>query len=690
MSAQPTNTAPSQPDDPYASPTKFCDLIMKGGITSGVVYPSAVCELAKVYTFKNIGGASAGAIAAAAAAAAECGRISGRRRAGGESGFGELERMPAWLAGNLSHLFRPDPPTRPLFNLLRAFLESGKGASKAAALVQAGVLNFPKGALAGMALGAPLLVTSALTLLWAPGGAPGLSLLGAAGVFYVLLLMILFAALGVAVQAGLRAASAIPENHYGICSGIEPSAPDDPSPPLRRTEVLPLTNWLTDELDQLAGLPTEPVTLEGGAVVRRPLTFGDLWNASGRANGGGRDLNLEMMTTNLTFGRPYRLPFETRQFFYRPEEFLAFFPRRVVEWMVNNPRRPRGKTEQERLARQKRWLAIRERQGLLPLPDPENLPVVVATRMSLSFPILLSAVPLYAVDWDRRENAAAKKSKTQPIFERCLFSDGGIGSNFPIHFFDQALPRWPTFGINLRDLSPQDADRRRLECLPQLTRGGGSRADCDFTRLVDSNSEGMTAQWDRFDAGSGAGRLAGFLNAIVNTMYNWADNAQMQVPGYRDRIVHVYTTQEEGGLNLNMSRATIEALSARGKLAGEKLRRRFTGADRSRLSWDNHRWVRYRSTMALIEKMLGELDTAYRSPLPGDRPYEELITRRQGEEPGSYPWRPLSRRDFAARATRRLIEVAAEWASSGESFKEGNFIDGAPRPTPEMRIKPRI
>ncbi|HZX67238.1 MAG TPA: patatin-like phospholipase family protein, partial [Candidatus Elarobacter sp.] len=52
-----------------------CDIVMKGGITSGVVYPAAVVEISKKFVFKNIGGTSAGAIAAALTAAAE------RRRA---------------------------------------------------------------------------------------------------------------------------------------------------------------------------------------------------------------------------------------------------------------------------------------------------------------------------------------------------------------------------------------------------------------------------------------------------------------------------------------------------------------------------------------------------------------------------------------------------------------------------------
>lgn len=52
------------------------DLTMEGGTTSGVVYPLAVCELASSFRFRNVGGASAGAIAAALTAAAELGRSS--------------------------------------------------------------------------------------------------------------------------------------------------------------------------------------------------------------------------------------------------------------------------------------------------------------------------------------------------------------------------------------------------------------------------------------------------------------------------------------------------------------------------------------------------------------------------------------------------------------------------------------
>ena len=44
----------------YSGPSRTCDIVMKGGITSGVVYPHAICELARTYRFVDVGGTSAG------------------------------------------------------------------------------------------------------------------------------------------------------------------------------------------------------------------------------------------------------------------------------------------------------------------------------------------------------------------------------------------------------------------------------------------------------------------------------------------------------------------------------------------------------------------------------------------------------------------------------------------------------
>src|SRR5688572_18344415 len=113
------------------SPTgPFCDMVMKGGITSGVVYPKAVTEIARTHTFKSIGGTSAGAIAASAAAAAQLGK---RRNADG-GGFALLEGLPNFLREengsghtNLFTFFQPQPETRSVFEVLTAALNC-KGA----------------------------------------------------------------------------------------------------------------------------------------------------------------------------------------------------------------------------------------------------------------------------------------------------------------------------------------------------------------------------------------------------------------------------------------------------------------------------------------------------------------------------------------------------------------------------------
>ncbi len=97
-----------------------CDIVMKGGITSGIVYPAAVFEIAKRFRFVNVGGTSAGAIAAVVTAAAERRRI----RTGDESGFDDVSRIPDELAANnlLFNLFRPNRGTRSAFKAVTFLL----------------------------------------------------------------------------------------------------------------------------------------------------------------------------------------------------------------------------------------------------------------------------------------------------------------------------------------------------------------------------------------------------------------------------------------------------------------------------------------------------------------------------------------------------------------------------------------
>ena len=96
-----------------------CDMILKGGVTSGVVYPRAILEVAKKYRLRSIGGTSAGAIAAGFAAAAEY-----ARRNGDPAGYARLDECCAKLPSILSGLFQP--PAH-----LRSLLQAGLGLTAA-------------------------------------------------------------------------------------------------------------------------------------------------------------------------------------------------------------------------------------------------------------------------------------------------------------------------------------------------------------------------------------------------------------------------------------------------------------------------------------------------------------------------------------------------------------------------------
>ena len=113
-----------------------CDLVMKGGITSGIVYPPAVVEIAKDHRLRNIGGSSAGAIAAAAAAAAELGRFSK------SGGFELLATLPKQLSEvdrtgrtRLQRLFQAQPSTTDLFDLFW-LVRSTKGKQRRSGAIQ--------------------------------------------------------------------------------------------------------------------------------------------------------------------------------------------------------------------------------------------------------------------------------------------------------------------------------------------------------------------------------------------------------------------------------------------------------------------------------------------------------------------------------------------------------------------------
>lgn len=617
-------------------PRLDCDLVMKGGITSGVIYPPLVEELSDTYAFRSIGGTSAGAIAAAATAAAEHGR-----RRGEQGGFARLGALPRELGrvqedgrSRLSHLFQPSGRTRPLFDLAMAALDASSGRAGKLAVASAAVGPNLGRALAAASPGIALVALGAWVA--ATGGASWIvvAALAAAG------LAVAAVGLAVGTVAGLaRTLSAeVPANGFGLCSGMP-----DPAGPTSRHQ--PLTPWLTELLDTLAGKDPEGP----------PLTFGDLWEEGGSADepvppAERRAVTLEMVTTCLTHGRPYRLPFETKIFFFDPEEMRRLFPARIVRHLVEHQRRPVRPDD-----------PVAEHGGpLLPFPDPADVPVVVATRMSLSFPGLLSAVPLHAVDYSWSENADVPPgARTKAT--RLWFSDGGISSNFPVHFFDAPLPGRPTFGVNLRDVHPARPDSRVW--LPDNNRGG-------------------TLEWVHDMPGEGLRGLAGFFGRIFGTMQAWMDDTQIGVPGYRDRVVHVSHTADEGGLNLDMPERVIVALGERGREAGRRLKERFAWTEGAPPSagWTNHRWVRLRSTLALLEDALLEARVAWGDGGPST--FSSLL--REGGEGEAYAL-PAARRALVREHLDALARALDQWVD-----EDLRLAQGAPRPPPELQIRPRM
>jgi len=362
------------------------------------------------------------------------------------------------------------------------------------------------------------------------------------------------------------------------------------------------------------------------------------------------DVNLEMITTNATFGRPYAFP-SSAGFYYDPEELRRYFPDHVIEWMKARPRKPVDDKEAAHFEA--------NAPGKLPLPAASDLPVIVATRMSLAFPILLCAVPLYAADYTIPIPKGAV-----PKLERCWFSDGGISSNFPVTLFDSPLPRWPTFAIDLESFSeahPRDADESKNVYMPE------------------SNSEGILPTFTRFTA------LPGFLSAVLGAMQNWNDNTQSRLPGYRDRIVTVFLDGDEGGLNLDMPPDVLDRLRARGAAAGALIAGRFKtpsllAPGTGTMNWEMHRWTRLRSALGAGKAYLTALARAVANPEIPDVTYDDLINATGGAPAHHYP--------LQIGSNARVAEIADRLAQLGTDMAPVSAIDdGLPKPSPALVLR---
>lgn len=722
---------PPPPLDALDGPPRerFCDLVMKGGVVDGIVYPWAIVELARHYRFQKLGGTSVGAMAAALTAAAEY-----QRRRGSNSGFNEvLRKLPQKLAEpqadgrtRLLHLFQPQTPGLRLFALFVA-LFSGNPAQATRQLLPeylptlvlallAGLLSAvlamlgwqPQAmvSLANAAVWAPVLV-AALSLLVAAAGMAAIigawlvadaaakpaeaspassafathtttaktqptaapraavrwslrlpvawigGVLLAAAVFAlvpcvaswfgsvagvvseprvatsqptlvqalhwaegglaagVMLLpwlavsaLVLLIALAFQWWPGFR--HAVSQNHFGLCRGGSMAEQE-------HFGVPGLTDWLHEGIQGAAGLELDT-----------PLTFRQLWEAPGGPQAAQpnaprpRSIELHVVSSALALGRPLGFPLAPGEprLLFDLDEWQGYFPASVLAFLRRHARPYQPGPDEPGIDPD----APNPPQQLLELPRGD-LPVLVAVRLSLSFPVLFSAVPLWATDF--------RDAKGQRVLRRCHFSDGGLASNFPIHIFDAAVPRWPTFGISLGKrnvrLVPQDSD---VAAMPGAKPGAASLARVRNVALSRYHYEGGADSWHVFDQPGVFGRTAGFALAILDTMRCWNDQASLRMPGVRDRVVHIQpdngvtgvgATSGVGGLNLALPSKTILHMAQQGQQAGLLLVSKFVLSRATQDAWAEHRWVRFQSLVqGLRQHLAGLAESARASTMGGD------------------------------------------------------------------------
>jgi hypothetical protein len=481
------------------------------------------------------------------------------------------------------------------------------------------------------------------------------------GWFTAVLLLVILLVVSIGIWVYLDITRNVVNNGFGLCTGLTEEAKHEA-----------LTPWLHKLIQEAAGLKEDD----------DPLTFGMLRQAEGfpptwlnLPKDKVRSIDLQMFSTNLTHGRPYIFPFsvpsdkpsrfrDRDRLFFNPAELKPYLPAKVLAW-VEKHGKPYQVEEHRRGRDPEVQLAIDKH--LLEIPDPQDFPVILAARMSLSFPLLFSAVPLWAINYE------APHGKRD--FHRCWFSDGGISSNFPIHLFDGLVPMWPTFGINLE---PKIEGRDRV-FLPK------------------NYAEGYGERWNLFDEKDNrAARFGGFFSAIVSAMQNWNDNSLARMPGVRDRIARVRLDEHEGGLNLDMEAPIIQSLVARGETAASELIAQFTAqppnAPQSE-GWDDQRFVRLCVLLKMLEARAPGILEAFDDKTAHATDFVTLIDRAMQVNAGDSVQNPPAGFESSltpeqAQALKEAMEALKQlMVTLGNSAAQSAF---RAIPEPELRVRPPL
>ena len=446
-----------------------CDIVLKGGMTSGVLYPALLARLSTRFRFRRLGGSSAGAIAAAFGAAAEHGRQHGRT-----DSFEMLECISNELKNpeRLGSLFAPDARTKDLFEQVNLILKPDIGFRPLRGLKRLRTVM--------------RLVT------------------------------------------GDRAIEPWVANGMGLCTGMTPGAAG-----------IALVPWIHAHLNALAGLHSDDV-----------LTFGMLRSSHA-------PIDLKLVATALEIAKRVDLPVHDPRWGFDPDLWRRIFPDSVIEFM------------HKRAAR--RSVSFMP-SHVSPFPAVDDLPVIVAVRMSMAFPGLFTPVPVAMPD-------PARRGKYCTVH----LADGGITSNLPSTLFDEPIPSRPTFIINLRyGVASGRRNRRGVESSGVWMPRSAGDGNVEIVEAIECASSRMT--------------LVNLAMAVVTAARTWTDNRWLRMPGYRERIVEIWLDPDEGGLNLRMSEASAAKLIAKGVRAAEMLIDRF-GLDAFGKSDGFARHVRHRKRL---------------------------------------------------------------------------------------------
>lgn len=146
------------------------------------------------------------------------------------------------------------------------------------------------------------------------------------------------------------------------------------------------------------------------------------------------------------------------------------------------------------------------------------------------------------------------------------------------------------------------------------------------------------------------------------------------LPSYRERVVQIRLSDEEGGLNLSMDNDTIKRVVDKGDIAGQKILDHF--------KFDHHQWVRFQVLMGLLEAELTKMETVLRE----EKLDCKKLVKNQHDPNQKYPYRRPQQPwcDEALARIEKMQYIVENWS------KSSLLDEKTPRPEAVLRVTPEL